>query len=226
MALDPETRAHRATFRALVKAHPDAHCELEHGDPFQLLVATVLSAQSTDVSVNRVTPALFAAFPGPEQLAKARQDQVEALINRLGMFRQKAKNLVGLSKALVAQHGGTVPTSLDELVALPGVGRKTANVVLGVAFGKPAGVVVDTHVQRVSQRLGWTEHNTPDKIERDLMALIPRKDWDLVSHTLIFHGRRICSARKPACATCPVEKRCPCAFAAEKVGRKPPRKRS
>lgn len=225
MTLDPETRAHRATFRALVKAHPDAHCELTHDDSFQLLVATVLSAQSTDVAVNRVTPTLFAAFPGPEQLASARQEQVEELINRLGMFRQKAKNLIGLSKALVAQHGGKVPASLDELVALPGVGRKTANVVLGVAFGTPAGVVVDTHVQRVSQRLGWTEHSTPDKIERDLMALLPRKDWDLVSHTLIFHGRRICSARKPACATCPVEKRCPSAFAAENVGRKPPRKR-
>lgn len=225
MPLDPETRAHRATFRALIKAHPDAHCELVHDNEFQLLVATVLSAQSTDVAVNQVTPELFAVFPGPTEMARATPEQVEARINRLGMFRQKARHLVGLSKALVEHHRGEVPDTLDDLVALPGVGRKTANVVLGVAFGRPAGVVVDTHVQRVSQRLGWTRNTAPDKIEKDLMALLPHKDWDLVSHTLIFHGRRICSARRPACSTCPVHKRCPSAFQAENVGRKPPKKR-
>lgn len=215
-----------ATFRALRKAHPDAHCELDHETPFQLLVATVLSAQSTDVAVNKVTPQLFARWPTPEALARARQEDVELTINRLGMYRQKAKNLIGLARGLTERHGGEVPRSLQELVALPGVGRKTANVVLGVAFQKPEGVVVDTHVQRISQRLGWTTETTPEKIERDLMNLVPRKHWDLVSHVLIFHGRRVCTARKPACAACPVNQRCPSAFRAEEVGRKPARVRS
>ncbi len=214
-----------ATFRALRKAHPDAHCELDHQSPFQLIVATVLSAQSTDVAVNQVTPALFERWPTPEALGSAELSDVEDALNRLGMFRQKAKNIVGLSRALVEKHQSEVPQRLEDLVALPGVGRKTANVVLGVAFGKPEGVVVDTHVQRISQRLGWTEETTPEKIERDLMALVPRRYWDLVSHTLIFHGRRICTARKPACASCPVHSLCPSAFDAEHVGRKPPRAR-
>lgn len=215
-----------ATFRALRKAYPDAHCELDHENPFQLLVATVLSAQSTDVAVNKVTPQLFARWPTPEALARARQEDVELAINRLGMYRQKTKNLIGLAKGLVERHGGEVPRTLQELVALPGVGRKTANVVLGVAFQKPEGVVVDTHVQRISQRLGWTTETTPEKIERDLMSLVPRKHWDLVSHVLIFHGRRVCTARKPACAVCPVNELCPSAFRAEAVGRKPARVRS
>ena len=221
MALTEAQKDARALYRALVKAHPDAHCELDHDGPFQLIVATALSAQSTDVGVNRVTPSLFAAFPTPQKLAQASQESVEACINRLGMFRQKAKNLIGLGKALVADHDGHVPQTLEELVRLPGVGRKTANVVLGVAFGNPCGVVVDTHVRRISQRLGLTSETTPEKIERDLMSLLPRKEWDRVSHTLIFHGRRICSARSPACSTCPVQKKCPSAFKAEHVGRKP-----
>jgi endonuclease-3 len=185
----------------------------------------VLSAQSTDVAVNQVTPALFARWRDAPSLAKAEVTDVEQAISRLGMYRQKAKNLVGLAQGLMARHGGEVPESLEELVALPGVGRKTANVVLGVAFGKPEGVVVDTHVQRISQRLGWTRETTPEKIERDLMELVPRKDWDLASHLLIFHGRRICTARKPACASCPVQETCPSAFHAEQVGRKAPRAR-
>jgi endonuclease III len=216
-----DSQSVRATYRKLVAAHPDAHCELDHRSPFELIVATVLSAQSTDVQVNKVTPELFRAFPTPRDLAQASQTDVEACINRLGMFRQKAKNLIGLAQALVGEHGGEVPADQAKLVKLPGVGRKTANVVLGVAFQKPAGVVVDTHVQRITQRLGWTTHATPEKIEQDLMRLLPRSEWDRVSHTLIFHGRRICAARKPACSTCPVNKNCASAFAAEEVGRKP-----
>jgi endonuclease-3 len=214
------------TLAALQAAHPDAHCELDHGSPFELIVATVLSAQSTDVAVNLVTPELFRRWPTPASLALADASAVELVLGRLGMFRQKAKNVIGLAKRLVEVHAGVVPRALDELVALPGVGRKTANVVLGVAFGAPEGVVVDTHVQRISQRLGWTKHTTPDKIELDLMRLFSNAQWDNLSHTLIFHGRRICSARKPACAACPINASCPNAFAAEQVGRKPAKRRT
>jgi len=175
--------------------------------------------------VNKITPELFQRWPGPAELAAADPAQVEKVLSRIGMFRQKTRNIIGLSKLLLERHGGQVPRSLAELVQLPGVGRKTANVVLGVAFGAPEGVVVDTHVQRIAQRLGWTRHSEPPEIEQDLMALFPRRDWDPLSHTLIFHGRRICTARKPACAACPVNERCPCAFRAENVGRKPPRLR-
>ena len=208
------------TFARLHAAHPDAHCELEHRNPFQLIVATVLSAQSTDVVVNQVTPELFQKYPDALALAKADPAAVQKIIGRLGMFRQKTKNLIGLAQKLVADHGGEVPRSLSELVKLAGVGRKTANVVLGVAFQAPEGVVVDTHVQRITQRLGWTRQTMPETIEQDLMKLFPRRDWDILSHVLIFHGRRICFARKPACATCPVNDVCPCAFKAELVGRK------
>lgn len=218
-------RAAPETFAELQKAHPDAHCELQHTTPFQLLVATVLSAQSTDVAVNQVTPELFRRWPSPAALAQAEPGEVEQVLGRLGMFRQKTKSIVGLSRQLVQEHGGEVPRTLAALVNLPGVGRKTANVVLGVAFGSPEGVVVDTHVQRVSQRLGWTRETTPEAIERDLMRLFPRGVWDPLSHTLIFHGRRICSARKPACGACPVVAACPHAFQAELVGRKAPRSR-
>lgn len=208
-------------YEKLKSAHPDAHCELDHENPFQLVVATALSAQSTDVQVNLVTPGLFRRYPTPNKLARASQEDVEACINRLGMFRQKAKNLIGMAQALVNDHGGEVPDSQAALVKLPGVGRKTANVVLGVAFHAPVGVVVDTHVQRITQRLGWTTNTTPEKIELDLMALLPQAEWDRVSHTLIFHGRRICDARKPSCSTCPVNRTCVSAFHAEEVGRKP-----
>lgn len=202
--------------------YPDAHCELDHASPFSLLVATVLSAQTTDVLVNRVTPHLFARYPDAAALAAADPGEVGALLRALGMgmYNQKARSVVGLSRAIMERHHGQVPRSLTELVALPGVGRKTANVVLGVAFGAPEGVVVDTHVQRVAQRLGWTTSDAPDAIERDLCALFPREDWDMLSHTLIFHGRRICFARRPACAGCGVNDVCPSAFHAEEVGRK------
>ncbi|WP_437684062.1 endonuclease III [Sorangium sp. So ce131] len=214
-----------ATFARLRALHPDAHCELDHRSPFELLVATVLSAQTTDVLVNKVTPHLFASYPDARALAGADPGEVSALLRRLGMgmFNQKAKNIVGLSRDLVDRHGGEVPRTIDELVRLPGVGRKTANVVLGVAFGAPEGVVVDTHVQRLAQRLGWTKSEKPEQIERDLGALFPRRDWDMLSHTLVFHGRRICFAKKPACGGCGINDVCPSAFRAENVGRKPPR---
>jgi endonuclease-3 len=218
-------REARTTLARLRAAHPEAHCELDHRSPFQLIVATVLSAQTTDVNVNKVTPTLFGRWPTAEALALAPPAEVEKVIGSLGFFRQKTKSIVGLAKRLVEHHGGEVPKSLAELVLLPGVGRKTANVVLGVAFGTPEGVVVDTHVQRISQRLGWTKHGEPEKIEQDLMRLFPREDWDAIGHTLIFHGRRICTARKPACAACAVSDVCPCAFKAERVGRKPARER-
>ncbi len=214
------------TFRRLRQYHSDAHCELDHKNPFELIVATVLSAQTTDVLVNRVTPDLFRAYPDAASLARANPDDVQKILSRMGMFRQKTKNVVGLSQKLVAEHGGEVPRTLAELVELPGVGRKTANVVLGVAFNSPEGVVVDTHVQRISQRLGWTRNTEPIGIEQDLMSLFPREDWDMLSHVLIFHGRRVCFARKPSCATCPVNDVCPCAFKAENVGRKSPRVRA
>jgi endonuclease-3 len=210
----------RKTLARLAKIHPEARCELDHVGPFQLLCATVLSAQTTDVNVNKVTPKLFARYPDARALAGARPRDVETVIASLGFFRQKTKALIGLSQGLVERHGGEVPRTLEELVKLPGVGRKTANVVLGVAWNTPEGVVVDTHVQRISQRLGWTKNTEPAKIEQDLCKLLPREDWDRASHILIFHGRRICFARKPNCEGCGVNDVCPSAFRAENVGRK------
>lgn len=213
-------------YRVIRERHADAHCELEHTSAFQLIIATVLSAQSTDVMVNKLTPELFRRWPGPKQLASADPSEVEKVLAKIGMFRQKTKNIVGLSQQLLERHAGEVPRTLAELVKLPGVGRKTANVVLGVAFGQPEGVVVDTHVQRLSQRLGLTKHTEPIEIEQDLMKLFDRSLWDPLSHTLIFHGRRICTAQKPACAACPAKELCPSAFHAELVGRKPKRARA
>jgi endonuclease III len=178
------------------------------------------------VMVNKLTPELFRRWPGPAELARAVPAEVEQVLAKIGMFRQKTKNIVGLAKLLMEKHGGEVPRTLDELIKLPGVGRKTANVVLGVAFGSPEGVVVDTHVQRISQRLGLTKHTEPIEIEQDLMKLFDRERWDPLSHTLIFHGRRICTAQKPACPACPAQALCPSAFHAELVGRKPKRDRS
>jgi endonuclease-3 len=212
-----------AVYKRLRKHHSDAHCELDHKNAFELVVAVVLSAQSTDVAVNKITPALFEKYPTPEKLAAATYEDVESLISRIGMFRMKTKSLMGLAKKLVEEHSGQVPQTLAQLIELPGVGRKTANVVLGVAFGKSEGVVVDTHVQRITKRLGWTKNDEPITIEQDLMKVIPKKDWDNVSHVLIFHGRRICFARKPECEKCPVNDACPSAFHAENVGRKGPR---
>jgi endonuclease-3 len=211
------------TLQRLRTMHPDAHCELLHDGPFQLLVATVLSAQTTDVNVNKATPKLFARFPDARALAAMDPKDVEPYVATLGFFRQKAKSIVGLSQKLVELHGGEVPRTMAELVKLPGVGRKTANVVLGVIWNAPDGVVVDTHVARISQRLGWTRNGDPVRIEQDLVRIIPQDHWDETSHLLIFHGRRICLARKPNCDGCALADVCPCAFKAENVGRKPAR---
>jgi endonuclease III len=189
--------------------HPDAHCELDHRNAFELLCATILSAQCTDVRVNLVTPALFARFPDAATLARAEQGAVEALVQSTGFFRSKAKNLIGMAQALVAEHGGEVPRTMAELVVLPGVGRKTANVILGNAFGIDEGIVVDTHVARLSARLGLTKETDPVRIEQALMPLFPRPEWTQLSHLLIWHGRRTCDARKPACGRCVLADVCP-----------------
>jgi endonuclease-3 len=193
---------------AILAAHPDAHCELRHGNAYELLVATILSAQCTDERVNSVTPKLFARFPDPARLADASIGDVEEIIRPTGFYRNKARALVGMARAVVERHGEKIPRTLDELVALPGVGRKTANVILGNVFDVPA-IVVDTHVGRIARRLGFTRSDDPEKVEQDLMALAPRSEWTRLSHAMIFHGRRICGARKPRCAGCPVEKDCP-----------------
>lgn len=204
----------RLVWARLAAAHPDAHCALVHRDAFELLCATILSAQCTDRRVNLVTPALFAAYPDARALAAARVDHVEDLVRTTGFFRSKAKNLVAMAEALVTHHGGAVPASMDALVVLPGVGRKTANVLLGNAFDTNVGVTVDTHVARVSRRLGLTRSEDPVAIERDLMPLFPRTDWAMLSHRLIFHGRRVCEARRPRCAACVLADVCPSAFIA------------
>ena len=208
-----ERRAARADalYDALLAAHPDAHCELDFATPFQLLVATILSAQCTDVRVNMTTPALFARFPDARALADAPLEEVEALVRTTGFFRAKAKHLVAMANALVAEHRGEVPADMDALVRLPGVGRKTANVVLGDAFGRSEGVVVDTHVARVSGRLALSTAGDPVRIEQELMQLYPRERWTMLSHLLIFHGRRTCEARRPRCEACTVRERCPSA---------------
>ena len=195
--------------RRLRVEHPDAHCALDHGNAYELLAATILSAQCTDERVNQVTPALFERYPDARALAAADQEELEQLIRPTGFFRNKAKSLLGMARAVVERHGGEVPNTMDTLHELPGVGRKTANVVLGNAFGVDEGVVVDTHVRRVSQRLGLTKHEDPEKIEQDLMELVPREDWTDFSHLLIFHGRRICVARKPKHDQCSLCELCP-----------------
>lgn len=207
-----ELPAHAAAvYAALAAEHPDAHCELVHRDAFELLCATILSAQCTDRRVNMVTPALFAAYPDASALAAARQEDVEELVRTTGFFRNKAKNLIAMARALVADHGGAVPASMDALRVLPGVGRKTANVILGNAFGINEGVTVDTHVQRLAQRLGLTRETDPVRIEQALMPLFPRESWAMLSHLLIFHGRRVCDARKPRCGDCALAGLCPSA---------------
>jgi endonuclease-3 len=200
-----------AILRRLKKAYPDAACALRHDNPYQLLVATILSAQCTDARVNMVTPALFERYPDAARLARARQADVEQIIQSTGFFRNKAKNLIAMAQAVVANHDGEIPDSMEALHALPGVGRKTANVVLGNAFGINDGVTVDTHVTRLSRLLGLTRHTDAVKIEKDLMALVPRKDWTIVSHLLILHGRAVCIARRPRCGECALSDLCPSA---------------
>ena len=195
--------------RGLAKTYPDVTCALTHNSPFELLVATILSAQCTDERVNMVTPVLFKKYPTPEKLAKATQAGVEKIIRSTGFFRNKATNIRSMAKALVEEHGGKVPQDLDALVQLPGIGRKTANVVLGTSFGIASGVVVDTHVKRISNLLGLTTSKNPEIIERDLMEIVPRKEWIDFSHRLIHHGRAICIARRPQCTECPLLKDCP-----------------
>jgi len=196
------------TLEILFRHYPDAHCALHYRSPFELLVATILSAQCTDVRVNLVTPPLFARFPGPQALAAAPAAEVEGLIRSTGFFRNKATSLIGCARALVEQHHGSVPQTLAELVALPGVGRKTANVILGNAFGIP-GMVVDTHVGRVARRLGWAQAQQPEIVERELCRLLPEDQWTQTSHVLIWHGRACCRAQTPLCSSCPVHERCP-----------------
>jgi endonuclease III len=200
-----------AIFQRLHQAYPDARCALDHASPYQLLVATILSAQCTDARVNMVTPAFFARYPAPEHLARADRAEVEELIRSTGFFRNKARNLVGMAQALVAEHRGEVPRTMRELNVLPGVGRKTANVILGNAYGINEGITVDTHVTRLSRLLGLTRHDDPTGIEQDLMLLFPQEDWALLSHLLIFHGRQICVARRPRCSDCVIADLCPSA---------------
>jgi endonuclease-3 len=195
----------------LAQTWPDARVELDHESAYELLVATILAAQSTDRRINQVTPALFARYPNARSLAGADQAELEEQVRSTGFFRMKAKHLLGMARAVVERHDGEIPRTMDELVALPGVARKTANVVLGSFFGIPAGIVVDTHVTRLARRLGLTTEDDPEKIERDLMALIPREQWIDFVNRLIWHGRRICFARKPACDLCPLAPLCPSA---------------
>ncbi|MET8246683.1 endonuclease III [Streptomyces sp. NPDC005202] len=201
-------RRARRINRELAKLYPYAHPELDFENPFQLLIATVLSAQTTDLRVNQTTPALFAKYPTPEDLAAANPEEVEEILRPCGFFRAKTKAVMGLSKALVEEFGGEVPSRLEDLVKLPGVGRKTAFVVLGNAFGRP-GITVDTHFQRLVRRWKWTDETDPEKIEAAVGALFPKSEWTMLSHRVIFHGRRICHARKPACGACPIAPLCP-----------------
>ena len=201
-------RRARKIDRALAQTYPDARCELDFDSPFELLVVTVLSAQTTDKRVNAVRPTLFAAYPDASAMAAADRERLETIIGPLGFFRAKTESLLKLSAALVERHGGEVPPRLKDLVELPGVGRKTANVVLGNAFGIP-GITVDTHFGRLARRFGWTGETDAVKAEHAVGALFPKKDWVLLSHHLIWHGRRCCHAQKPACGACPVARWCP-----------------
>jgi endonuclease-3 len=206
----PRTRKQFAakTVAGLAALYPHAKCSLDYRNPLQLLIATILSAQCTDVRVNMVTPALFARYRDARAFAEADQDELERMIQSTGFYRNKAKSILGCCKAIVTEHGGKVPGTMEELHALPGVGRKTANVVLGNAFGVP-GMVVDTHVHRLSRRLGLTTQNTPEKIEANLMEIVPAEEWVALGHRMIEHGRKVCSARKPRCDVCTLASFCP-----------------
>ncbi|MGH3745102.1 MAG: endonuclease III [Mycobacteriales bacterium] len=202
------TRRARKINRVLAETYPDAHCELDFTTPLELAVATILSAQCTDKRVNMTTPALFAKYRTAADWAAADRAELEDLVHPTGFFRAKTSSLLGLGAALVERHGGELPATLPELVALPGIGRKTANVILGNAFGVP-GITVDTHVGRLARRFGWTADEDPVKVEHAVGALVPKSEWTMLSHRLIFHGRRRCHARKPACGACPVAALCP-----------------
>lgn len=196
-------------YRRLEIQHPNAHCELDHDGPFQLLIATILSAQCTDVRVNMVTPALFKKYPHPRDLSKAKQLDVEKIIHSTGFYKNKAKNIIACAQELVTRFESEVPRTIEELASLAGVGRKTANVVLSNCFNINYGVVVDTHVKRITALLGLTKNSNPEKIEQDLMKLFPRENWGMLSHLLIFHGRRTCIARRPQCDLCTLIELCP-----------------
>ena len=202
----------RKIIRLLKRAYPDAKCSLNHSNAFELLIATILSAQCTDARVNIVTQDLFRKYRKPEDYLKVSDKELQRDIRTTGFFRNKTKSIQGTAKALTETYGGVVPSTMDELLELPGVARKTANVVLGNAFGISAGVVVDTHVTRLSRRLGLTKQKSPEKIEQDLIAIVPRKDWVIFPHLFIAHGRAICKARNPLCAECMVEKLCPSSY--------------
>lgn len=219
----PETV--REQIRVLRRLYPGARCSLDYETPFQLLVATILSAQCTDERVNQVTPGLFRRYPTPEALAAEEPGEIEEAVRSTGFFRNKAKALQAMSRHLLERHGGQVPAEMDALTALAGVGRKTANVVLGNAFDRAEGVVVDTHVTRLAKRLGLTRHSDPVKIEQDLMSLVPRADWTIFSHLLIHHGRAVCQARKPRCAECGLESLCPKVGVAKAGARAAPKQR-
>jgi len=196
----------------LKRAYPDAKCSLNHSNAFELLIATILSAQCTDERVNIVTADLFRKYRKPEDYLKVSEKELQKDIRTTGFFRNKTKSIQGTARVLIESYGGEVPDTMEELLELPGVARKTANVVLGNAFGVKSGIVVDTHVTRLTHRLGLTEQKTAEKIERDLIELVPRKDWVIFSHLLIYHGRKICKARNPSCAECVVEKLCPSSY--------------
>jgi endonuclease-3 len=198
----------RAIYRILTKTYPNVRCELNYRTPFQLLVATVLSAQCTDKRVNQTTPALFKKYANPKKMAQANLKDIERLVKSTGFYRAKARNIKGLSSKIITEYGGRVPSRLDDLITLPGVGRKTANVVLGHAFGIP-GITVDTHFGRLSRRFGWSKSKDPVKVEFEVANLIPKKEWTNLSQRLIWHGRRVCHSRKPACGACPLAKYCP-----------------
>ncbi|HZM71369.1 MAG TPA: endonuclease III [Candidatus Cryosericum sp.] len=220
---DPALRRRAgAIVRELQRARPDARVELEHRSPFELLMATILSAQCTDARVNQVTPGLFRAYPTPKEMAVAQPEAIERLIRSTGFFRAKTRAILGCSRALGEKHGGLVPRTMEELAALPGVGRKTANVVLGAAYGIPSGIVVDTHVARVARRLRLTRHDDPVRIERDLMSLVPRHSWIPFSIAMVLHGRYVCLARRPRCGECPLNRHCPSRDLADR----PPLRRS
>ncbi len=205
---DPLKRRVGRILSRLAKQYPDAHCALHHTSPLQLLIATILSAQCTDTRVNLITPALFVRYPDARAFAAADPAELETLIQSTGFFRNKARNIIACCRALVEQHDGQVPGTMAELVPLAGVGRKTANVILGNAFAVP-GITVDTHVGRLSRRLGLTTHENPEKVEEDLMRLVPKKHWTMFSHRLIFHGRQVCHVRGPRCGDCALARLCP-----------------